>query len=338
MKYLFLLTFSLSIICLSAQTNEQKLFPLNTYINNKNALLSEDAVSMLSNKINVITSNQGIGGENPSNPRFLLYSKLIVNKKNVVAGTSTGITINADVYFYVGDAFDKTIFSSQIVAIKGYGNTEEAALIDAIRTINPNDEKYKKFIQTGVAKINQYFVTQCPILISKAKALASEQKYDEAIYNLYNIPEASASCYPEAHDLINKIYQSKANDESAKNLKKARLIWSGAQTSAAVNEILPLLNKVNPISTSFREVDPFLNEISKKVENNIIRDFQERQEIRKQQLEKDKIQLELDKQQIQASKEIAVAYASRTYISNNYTSNSYSSSYYATRIYDTLIW
>ena len=75
MKYIFLFLFAcFSSLIVPAQNKETKLFPLNTYINTKKSGLSEDAVSLLSNKINAITSNLGIGGENLSNPRFLLYS------------------------------------------------------------------------------------------------------------------------------------------------------------------------------------------------------------------------------------------------------------------------
>jgi hypothetical protein len=342
MKYLVLLITLLFSNVIFGQTIETKLFPLNTYVNNKKSKLSEDALSILSNKINQLTSNLGIGGENPANPRFLLYSKFVINKKNILTGTVPRITINADIYLFVGDAFENTIFSSQIVPIKGYGNTEEAAIIEAIKMFNPNDDKYKNFIESGVLKINNYFQKQCPLIISKSKSLAAEQKYDEAIYSLYNIPESVSSCYSEAHELINKIYLSKINNESAINLKRAKLIWSGAQSKSSIEEILTLLGKINPASTSFGELDSFLAVINKKIESSILRDYQERQEIRKQEIEREKLQVELEKSQMQATKEIAIAYASGTHITNNYTSNAYSSSYsssnYLSRYYDVLIW
>jgi len=85
MKHYFLfvvIIFSTSLVF--SQNKETRLFPLNTYINNKNSRLSEDAISLLSNKINTITTNLGIGGENLANPRFLLYSKVVINKKNII--------------------------------------------------------------------------------------------------------------------------------------------------------------------------------------------------------------------------------------------------------------
>jgi F0F1-type ATP synthase delta subunit len=135
---------------------------------------------------------------------------------------------------------------------------------------------------------------------------------------------------------------SKINNESAINLKRAKLIWSGAQSKSSIEEILTLLGKINPASTSFGELDSFLADINKKIESSILRDYQERQEIRKQEIEREKLQVELEKSQMQATKDIAIAYASGTHITNNYTSNAYSSSYsssnYLSRYYDVLIW
>jgi hypothetical protein len=290
----------------------------------------------------MIATNMGIGGENLANPRFLLYSKVVMNKTNIVPGISAGFSVFADVYFFVGDAFEKTIFSSYVIPVKGYGNSLESALIEALKSIKTNDEKFNSFLINGISKINEYFKNQCPLIINRAKSLASEQKYDEAIFNLYSVPESSTNCHTEATALIKNIYGLKINEESSKNLRKAKLIWAGSQSASSIKEILATLEQVNPSSSSFKEVDQFISDINKKIENNITRDWLEKQEIRKQELEKEKIRLELEKSQIEASKQIAIAYASGTYITNNYTANSYSSSYspsyYTTRIYDTLIW
>jgi hypothetical protein len=343
MKYIFLLLFAcFSSLIVPAQNKETKLFPLNTYINTKKSGLSEDAISLLSNKINAITSNLGIGGENLSNPRFLLYSKVIINKKNVIPGSVTGYTVYADVYLYVGDAFEKTIFSSQVIPVKGYGTSEESAIFEALRSINPKDEKFKTFISSGVEKINNYIVSQCPIIIARAKAKLSEQKFDEAIFNLYSIPDGSGACYQEALALIKTVYNDKINAESSAAFKKAKLVWAASQTASSLSSISEHLSKVNPGSAAFAEVDNFIAEINKKIDNNITRDWLDKQQEKKDALEKEKYKMEIEKSQIEAAKQIAIAYASGTYITNNYsTSNysaSYSSPYYTVRIYDTLIW
>jgi ABC-type Fe3+-citrate transport system substrate-binding protein len=102
------------------------------------------------------------------------------------------------------------------------------------------------------------------------------------------------------------------------------------------------LNKVNPGSAAFSEIDNFIAEINKKIDNNITRDWLDKQQEKKDALEKEKYKMEIEKSQIEAAKQIAIAYASGTYITNNYStsnySTSYSSPYYTVRIYDTLIW
>ena len=343
MKYFFLFLFTFySSQIVFAQNKETKLFPLNTFINTKKSALSEDAISLLTNKINSITSNLGIGGENLSNPRFLLYSKVIINKKNVIPGSITGYTIYADVYLYVGDAFEKTIFSSQVIPIKGYGTSEESAIFEALRSINPKDEKFKLFISSGIDKINNYFVNQCPIIIAKAKAKLSEQKFDEAIFNLYSIPDGTGACYQEALALIKNIYNEKINTESSAAFKRAKLAWAASQTDASLSSISEHLNKVNPGSSAFLELDNFILDINKKIDNNITRDWLDKQQEKKDELQKEKYKMEIEISQIEAARQIAIAYASGTYITNNYSnsnySSSYSPSYYTSRIYDTLIW
>ncbi len=337
-KRLNLITIILFIqINLLSQTLDFKLFPINTYINNKISKLSEDNISLLSNKINAITSNLGIGGENLYNPRFVLYAKYNNIKKNVVSGTVPGILIKAEVYFFLGDAFEKTIFSNAVIPITGFGTSEDQAIVEGLRSINPIDERFKKLIFEGVTKINQYFSTQCSTIITKANSLANIKKYDEAIFTLFNIPESALTCYPDAHDLIKKIYLNKINEEGAQNLKKAKLLWSSTQNENTLDQILNLIQNINPSSSSFNELDKFINEVYVKIQSNTLKEWIERQEIRKDELQKDRYRIDLEKLQIEASKEIAIAYAKATYVTNNY-STLYNTDFYTTRIYETLFW
>ncbi len=342
MKNIFLLItlISLSVYCTS-QDEANKLFPINTYINNTSSKLPADVISLLSNKINAISTNTGIGGDNNSNPRFILYAKVQINKKNVFNNAGLSISIYGDLYFFIGDAFDKTLFSNYILPIKGFGSTEESAITDAIKSINPKDEKFRAFVIEGEMKIKKYFQNQCPIIISKAKSLAAQNKYEEAIYNLYSIPEVISSCYPEAHDLIKNIYNKKNYEESAMNLKKAQLLWVGSQDNSRLNEILGLLEKVNPSSPSFIELENLIKDIGLKIQNNILRDWMERQSIRKDEIEKEKYRLELEKIQIESIKQIAIAYASGIHITNNTSNNfntNYSTEYFTKKIYESLYW
>jgi hypothetical protein len=338
MKFSFILFWGLFLnLVTHGQSDEKYLFPLNTYVNNSESKLPEGSLSILTIKINNIVAKSGIGGNNFSNPRFVLYTKFVTTKKNFISGISSGVSISAELYLHIGDAFGKTIFASYIIPAKGYGFNLESAMSDAIKNIDTDQPKIQEFVADGLFKINNYFTNQCPLIIAKSKALASEQKYDEAIFNLYTVPESSNICYIEAAGLVKDIYKLKIEEESATYLRKAKLIWSSSQQSSSIREILVLLDKVNPIAKSFSEIDPFILEINKKVESNNTRDWLEKLEIRKQELEKDKIKLSLEKDQLEAIKQISIAYASGTHIYNNYTSNSYSSNYYS-RLYDYLYW
>ncbi len=338
MKFISILFWGLFLnISTHGQSNSKYLFPLNTYVNNSESKLPESSLSILTSKINNIVAKSGIGGNNFNNPRFVLYTKFITTKKNIITGISSGVSISAEIYLHIGDAFGKTIFASYVIQIKGYGSNLGSAMSDAIKNFDTDQPKIQEFVSEGLSKINNYFINQCPLIIAKSKALASEQKYDEAIFNLYTVPESSNICYIEAAGLVKDIYRLKIEEESAIYLRKAKLIWSSSQQSSSIREILVLLDKVNPVSKTFSEIDPFILEINKKVENNITRDWFEKQEIRKLEQEKEKIKSSFEKDQLEAIKQISIAYASGTHVYNNYTSNSYSSNYYS-RLYDYLYW
>ena len=102
------------------------------------------------------------------------------------------------------------------------------------------------------------------------------------------------------------------------------------------------MNDLNSIQNSITKQSKIFLDINKKIDNNITRDWLERQQEKKDNLEKEKYKMEIEKSQIEAARQVAIAYASGTYITNNYTANSYSASYnsgyYTTRIYDALIW
>lgn len=334
--YLFIV-FLLINFNLYSQNIDIKLFPINSFINNKLSKLSDDNLSLLTNKVNAITSNFGIGGENLYNPRFVLYIRYNKLKTNTISGNVSGILVKAEINMFIGDAFEKTIFSNVILPITGFGLSEEQAIVEAIRSINPKDEKFKKLIIDGISKINDYFISQCPIIINRAKSLAEIKKYDEAIFTLYNIPESTSSCHIEAADLIKKIYVNKINDEGLQNLKKAKLLWSSSQNNSSINQIISLIQDINPSSNSFLEVDKLINEINLKTQSNLFKEWLEKQEIRKEQLLKEKYRNDIEKIQIEAARDIAISYAKGTYITNNYTS-SYNSSFYTTKIYETLFW
>jgi len=64
--------------------------------------------------------------------------------------------LTVEFVFYIVDAVSQTIFSQTSVQFKGVGQSEEKALIQVIKNINPKMGQFKGFVEKGKEKIVEY--------------------------------------------------------------------------------------------------------------------------------------------------------------------------------------
>ncbi len=273
---------------------------LNTYLPDNIAMPSE-AKNLLITKLNQITTNNGMGGSQAST-RFIITANVNVGTKDIIAGPPQMIAQNLDITLFIGDAITNTIFSNTILTLKGVGTNENKAFIDALKTINPKNKEVLAFLEEGKTKIINYYTSQCDFILKEANTLASQEKFEEAIYNLSLVPHVCEVCFNKTSELITQIFKQKIDADCKAKLSQAKIAWSGQQKINNAENVLNILIDINPNASCYNEVIL----LTKEINNKLINDEKARLELALQKYN-DKISLE--KKRIDAYKDIAVEYA-----------------------------
>jgi hypothetical protein len=246
-----------------AQANDFGRIVLNTYISDS-LNVNADVKNVLSNKLNQITTNYGIGGSQ-ANPRFIITANIVVETKDIIPGPPQMIAQNLAVTMFIGDAYENTIFANVTLSLKGVGTNENKAFIEALKTINPKNKDIEQFVDEGKQKIIEYYVAQCDFIIKDAKTLAQKQKYDEAIYKLALVPEVCQECYFKCLDTLSVIYQQKIDVDCSLKFKQAKLEWAAAQNASGAEKAGDIIATVNPMAGCQVQIDSFIKAVDAKL-------------------------------------------------------------------------
>ena len=236
---------------------------LNSYLPD-NIAIPLEAKKMLINKLNQITSNNGMGGSQV-NPRFIITANITVGTKDIIAGPPQMIAQNLDVTLYVGDALTNTVFSNTTITVKGVGTNENKAFIEAFKTINPKNKDVVAFLEEGKTKIISYYSTNCDFIIKEALTMVKQEKYDEAIYQLSLVPDVCQDCYFKCLDTLGSIYQKKIDADCKIKLNEAKLIWAAAQNPIGAEKTGDILSTINPMASCQSTVTAFIKSIDAKL-------------------------------------------------------------------------
>ena len=267
-KILITITLTVIITNVLAQNTSEKTddfgrIVLSAYIPQQEDDIKEAARNVLTNKINQIITNQGFGGET-FNERFIITPNITVLSKDLTTTAPTMTSLTLEISFYVGDGIDGIKFSSTTMQAKGVGTNETKAYIDAIKTINPENTNFTKLLNEGKNKILVYYNSKCDFLIKEAKSLATQNKFDEAIYRLMGIPDACKECYDKAISAVAPIYQQKIDTECKTKLSQANNIWSANMDINSANQIGELLKSVVPTSSCFKDIQTLFTKVQKR--------------------------------------------------------------------------
>jgi hypothetical protein len=198
--------------------------------------LNDNQLSRLNSKITNIVTESGLSGDANGAGSFLIYPKVLFNNINTVeTGIANVYTASLDITLNIKQMQKNTIFASTSFTIKGYGNSKDLAISNAIQNFPSNNEKLNLFFINSKKKIIEYYNLICNDLISNSSTLAKQKKYDEAIGLLYMIPY-DVNCYNSVQEAIISYYkllqESICNSlilrlyESAISLKKSLYFWS----------------------------------------------------------------------------------------------------------------
>lgn len=236
---------------------------LTPYIAPEVEEVTQASTSLLTNKLNQVLNENGLAGNGMS--RFIITANVTVLSKDVLPTAPPSIAYTFDVTLYIGDGIDGNKFTSHNMTLKGVGMNETKAMMEAIKQIRPKDEGLQSFVTQGKSKIVQFYNQRCDLIIKEAKLLESQNRFEEAIFKLTSIPEASLDCYNKALDLLGPLYAKYIDRDCKQKLQDATVIWNANQTVEAANEIAGILSSIDPQASCQKEVKAFSDKVAKRV-------------------------------------------------------------------------
>jgi hypothetical protein len=258
--------------------------------------LPSGAESALKNKMDQIASATGLGSMNRFS-QFCMLAKIDVEQKEVLAGSPPKIAQTLNFNFYIVDQFDKKVFASTTVRAKAVGDSETKAYVQAIRQLNARSSELSSFVDAGRKKIIEYYNANCDKIIAKSRSLAAQDRHEEALFLLTQIPDVCTDCYMKAMEAAEVIFQSYIDFMCNANLAKAKAIWSSTQSSEGGLAAGVFLSEIYPDAACYPEAEKLYKEITAKIGKYI--DFE---------MKKWDDAVSLESQRIAAIRDIGVAW------------------------------
>ena len=289
-----------------AQNNASKAddisrIALNTYIPERTAASLPNPVrNYLENKLSQIASSNGLGGSS-SNPRFIITSNVNVVSKDITSSAPAMTSLALDVTLYIGDFQTRTKYASTSLSVKGVGQNESKAYIEALKQINPNSPAIRQFIDQGKTKIIEYYNANCDFLLKEAQALAAQNKYEEAIYKLMSVPDVCKDCYDKAMDAVAPVYKKYIDKTCLMRLSDARNVFHASPNFAGAENARISLSQIDPEASCYGEAKAFTDSVRTRILKTEKRDWDF-------MMKRYDMDADLRQQRIQAMKEVGVAY------------------------------
>ena len=258
MKKIFAIVFALiGVIPLMAQNNVGKVDDLSRLVLTpyvvSNSNIPEYATTVVKNKLNQIVTRNGVGG-NALTPRFVITINLVEISKDFTTTTPPMLVLTLSPTIYIGDAETGELYSScQLKDVKGVGENETKAYLDAIKRINVNNSDLVECIDEGKKKIIAFYNTQIDFLIAEAESLQKNEKYEDAISLLASVPSVCKDAYDTALKKIGDVYQAKIDSEGAALYNEALALWKTNKSKESALQVVEKISKINPLSAAAKD-------------------------------------------------------------------------------------
>jgi len=267
--------------------------------------IPQEAAQQLENRMHQLITANGIADTDP-NGRFVITTKSFVVTKDIIGGAPQRISQKIDFTFVIGDIIENKVFESYTFSAIGIGINENKAYINAITKMKTNSPQFTSFVDKAKEKIIQYYAARCEQIILEAKQQAANHDYQQAIYQLMQVPNI-CDCAERCQTLMIEYYDAYTEFMAAELLNEAKSKWAsapnadGAAMAADVIAQIPSGTKVQP------ELDALIAEINQKLREDEKRDWAFRMRQYEDEQARQKREFALRKQQQEAD----IAYRNR---------------------------
>jgi hypothetical protein len=264
-----LFAFGLSGSMVNAQNDAGKTedlgrIVLNAFVSDQVEGLPPAAKNILANKLSQIATQNGLGGS-ALNQRFIITPNITVLTRDITATAPPMHALTLDVTLYIGDGLEGTKFSSTSFEVKGVGTNESKAYIEALKQIKPANPQIQQCIESGKAKILEYYNTRCDFIIKEAQTLEAQQQYEAAILKLTSVPEVCKQCFDKCMDAVAPVYQKAIDRQCTLKLTEATNAWSIAQDANGATTSIEILKGIDPNAACFSKALDLSKTIAKRM-------------------------------------------------------------------------
>jgi len=273
---------------------------LDVFIPEQVESIPDHAKSLLTSKLTNAITEKGMAGAGVS-PRFLVTAKMELLTKDIAPTVPKVETYTFEIYLYIVDYVDKNIVSSTSFSAKGAGSNANKAYTNALRSVDLKNEKVNKFLDDGKRKIIQYYNSRCDFIIARAKSLAAQNQFAEALTTLSGIPEVCKDCYMKALDEIGPIYQDYIDHDCQVMVNVASACWAAQPNSNGAMQAGAVLAAIDPDSKCYGESRSLISKMEQKVLKDEQRDWSFMREVYQNEVM-------LEALRIKAFRDVGVAY------------------------------
>lgn len=279
------------------KTDDMGRVALASFVPDQADGIPASARQLLQGKMQQIAIQNGIGGSG-ANPRFFIVPMVNVLTKEITPTAPPMHALTLEVVFYIVDAASQTIFSQTSISVKAVGATEDKAYIQGLKNLNVKAGQFKGFVETGKAKIMEFYNSQCDVIMKGANALAGQKKYEEALFNLLSVPDVCRECFDKCMDLSIDIYKQYANYKCTEYMSGAKAAWAAMNADKAAE----FLGKITPDMECY----PQAVELTEQITQKMLADGANVWTFKLKQFD---ATVDKEKMMIEAGKEVAVAQA-----------------------------
>ena len=261
--------------------------------------MTENNARLMENRLSQIINDSGLLSADGS--RFVLTMNWNVVDKEVLGTAPTKVMYRLEAGMYIGDGMTGNKFASTVIPLKGAGNNEAKAIVNAMRGISANRPEIEQLIKKGVQQIIAYYESNKREIMTQVKTMMGMHDYEGAMFTLYQIP-MECSYYQEAQGMLVKAYKGYVDTSAAELLQRARALWAASPSQENAEAVMALVGDIDPSSSSYGAAQSFMKEVKSRVTKL---DDQDRAEVFKEWAH----ERSMDKAHMQAVREICLAYA-----------------------------
>ncbi len=273
--------------------------------------IPQEAAKQLENKMHQLITANGIADTDP-NGRFVITAKSYIVTKDIVGGAPQRISQKIDFTFMIGDIIENKVFESFTFSAIGIGINENKSYINAITKMKTNNPQFTAFVEKAKEKILQYYVARCEQIILEAKQQAANHDYQQAIYQLMQVPNI-CDCAERCQNLMIEYYDAYTESTAAELLNEAKSKWASAPNADGAAMAADVIAKI-PAGTKVQsELDALISEINQKLREDEKRDWEFKMQQYNDEIARQKREFALRKEKQDAD----IAYRDRQQAADN---------------------